>query len=81
MAVPYVRPSTPRRSLAAYNLRRTRDRLNECSMMGLLGRLDARPWCSRFYNFGANDVGVVRSLLLPERVNQAKRMWHEVLRP
>jgi hypothetical protein len=50
-------------------------------MMGLLGRLDARPWCSRFYNFGANDVGVVRSLLLPERVNQAKRMWHEVLRP
>jgi hypothetical protein len=42
----------PEEDLASYAARRTRDRLNEKGMLGLLERLGGRPWDDEFYRAG-----------------------------
>ena len=47
-------------SLAQYDAKRKRDRLNEQSLLSLLGRLGAEPWSEDFYALPEEETFVVR---------------------
>jgi len=64
--------------LADYDVKRKRDRLNEQSLLALLGRLGARPWSEDFYALPEQECFVIRRPFPPPTVS--KRSREEVLR-
>ena len=60
----------PEEDLASCSLRRTRDRLNEKGMPGLLERLGARPWDDDFYRAG--DALRIERVAYPNKIIQKR---------
>ncbi len=68
-----VGPPLPEEPLERYSAPRTRDRLNEASMMGLLRRLDAEPWNDSFYAVPEREIFMLQRLLIPATITVRAR--------
>ena len=69
----------PEENLVEYEARRKRDRLNEGTLMALLERLGARPWCGNFYALPEQECFSIHRPFPPSTVLARPRS--EVLRP
>jgi hypothetical protein len=64
-------------NVAEYDAKRKRDRLNERSLLSLLGRLGAKPWSEDFYAFPEQETFVIRRQSVSP--SAARRSRDEVL--
>jgi len=71
-------PVLPEEQPADYTARRMRDRLNEKSLIALLGRLGAEPWSESFYDLAHRKTFVLSRPVPPKA---SVRAAEEFLRP
>lgn len=64
-------------NVVEYDAKRKRDRLNERSLLSLLGRLGAKPWSEDFYAFPEQETFVIRRQSVSP--SAARRSRDEVL--
>jgi hypothetical protein len=64
-------PVLPQERPADYTARRLRDRLNEKSLIALLGRLGAEPWSETFYDLAQRKAFVLSRPAPPKAVVRA----------